>query len=106
MKKMNLLNFKHRYDYGHDWYVQILNTGKHVPRPFKNFSLFQGSVSWNDYPSSPYLQITMGSNGLLGILFWAYKFGFDIDLLSRTWRWDHLEEVDEKETDYLGMDEC
>jgi hypothetical protein len=48
----------------------------------------------------------MGSNGLLGILFWAYKFGFDIDLLSRTWRWDHLEEVDEKETDYLGMDEC
>jgi len=43
----------------------------------------------------------MGSNGLLGILFWAYKFGFDIDLLSRTWRWDHLEEVDEDETELV-----
>jgi hypothetical protein len=48
----------------------------------------------------------MGSNGLLGILFWAYKFGFDIDVLSRTWNWDYMKEVDEKETEYLGMDEC
>ena len=47
----------------------------------------------------------MGSSGLLGILFWAYKFGFDIDVLSRTWNWDYMKEVDEKETEYLGMDE-
>ncbi len=95
---MNIISVKHRYDFGHDWYVQVLHT--------KRWALFQVSVSWNDYPSYPYIQITSGSNGLLGILFWAYKFGFDIDLLSRTWRWDRSEEVDEKETDYLGMDEC
>ena len=90
---MNLIKFKHREDFGHEWYVQIFN--------IKRWSLLQASVSWNDFPSSPYLQITMGSNGLLGILFWAYKFGFDIDLLSRTWRWDHLEEVDEDETELV-----
>jgi len=90
---MRLFKFKHRYDFGHDWYVQILN--------IKRWSLIQLSVSWNDYPSSPYLQITMGSNGLLGILFWAYKFGFDVDLFSRTWNWDYLEEVDEDETELV-----
>jgi len=90
---MKLIKFSKREDFGTDWYAQILN--------IKRWSLLQASVSWNDFPSSPYLQITMGSNGLLGILFWAYKFGFDIDLLSRTWRWDHLEEVDEDETELV-----
>ena len=96
---MNLFNYKHREDFGHDWYVQLLNTGKHVPKFMKNWSLLQASVSWNDYPGWPYLQITFGSNGLFSILFWAYKFGLDIDILSRTWRWDHLETLDEKETE-------
>ena len=86
---MKLIKFKHRYDFGHDWYVQIIN--------IKRWSLLQLSVSWSDYPSFPYFQFTCGSNGLLNILFWAYKFGFDIDVLSRTWRWDYLEKVDEDE---------
>jgi hypothetical protein len=90
---MSLIKFKHREDFGHEVYVQLFN--------FKRWSLLQLSVSWNDYPSFPYLQITMGSNGLLGILFWAYKFGFDIDVISRTWRWDYLEEVDEDETELV-----
>jgi hypothetical protein len=93
MKISRLIKFKHREDFGHEYYVQILN--------IKRKSLLQASVSWNDYPSLPYLQITMGSNGLLGILFWAYKFGFDIDVLSRTWRWDYLEKVDEDETELV-----
>ena len=90
---MNLIKFKHRYDFGHEWYIQILN--------IKRWSLLQASVSWNDYPSWPYIQITFGSNGLLGILFWAYKFGFDIDFISRTWNWDHLEKLDEDETELV-----
>jgi len=90
---MKLIKFKHRYDFGHDWYVQIIN--------IKRWSLLQFSVSWNDYPSWPYIQITFGSNGLLGILFWAYKFGFDIDFISRTWNWDHLEELDEDEIELV-----
>ena len=90
---MNLIKFKHREDFGHEYYVQILN--------IKRRSLLQFSVSWCDYPSWPYIQITSGGNGLLSILFWAYKFGFDIDFLSRTWRWNHLEKLDEDETELV-----
>jgi hypothetical protein len=86
---MKLINFKHREDFGHDWYVQVLNV--------KNWSLFQASVSWNDFPSFPFLQITFGSNGLFSILFWTYKFGLDIDILSRTWKWDYLENIDDQD---------
>jgi hypothetical protein len=85
---MSLIQFKHRYDFGHEVYVQIVNV--------KRWSLLQVSVSWNDYPSLPYLQITSGSNGLLGILFWAYKFGFDVDLFSRTWNWNYMKESEEQ----------
>jgi hypothetical protein len=95
---MNLIQFKHRYDFGHEYYVQVMN--------IKRWSLFQFSVSWNDCPSWPYIQITSGSGTTLGILFWAYKFGVDIDVLSRTWNWDYSDETDEKVDDYLKMDEC
>jgi hypothetical protein len=83
---MNLINFKHREDFGDELYVQILN--------IKRWSLLQVSVSWNDYPGMPYLQITFGSNGFFSILFWIYKFGLDIDILSRTWNWDCMKNID------------
>jgi len=92
---MKLINLKHREDFGHDYYVQILNV--------KKWSLLQASVSWNDYPSWPYLQVTMGSNGLFGIMFWVYKLGFDLDILSRTWRWDYLKKEDEEQHDYTEL---
>jgi len=92
---MKLLNLKHREDFGHDYNVQILNV--------KNWSLLQVSVSWNDHPSLPYLQVTSGSSGLLGVLFWVHRFGLDIDILSRTWRWDFTKEVDEEEYDYTEL---
>jgi hypothetical protein len=96
---MNLINFKHRYDYGHDWYVQILT--------IKRWSLLQISVSWNDYASWPYLQIRSGSGDLVSIIFWVYKFGFDIDFCGRTWKWDYLEKCDEEsDKDFLKADEC
>ena len=87
---MNLIKFTHRRDFGDDWCVQFLNTGKHFPKFFKDRSLLQVSVAWNDYPGWPYIQITSGGNGILSILFWAYKFGLDIDVLARTWNFDHL----------------
>jgi hypothetical protein len=85
---MSLIQLRHRYDFGHEVYIQIVNV--------KRWSLLQVSVSWNDHPSLPYLQITSGSNGLLGILFWAYKFGFDVDLFSRTWNWNYMKESEEQ----------
>ena len=86
---MNLIKFKHRYDFGHDWYVQILN--------IKKYSLLQVSVSWMDQPCLPYIQMSCGNGHLLSILSWAYKFGFDIDLLSRTWNWDYLSDIKDLE---------
>ena len=77
---MSLINFKHREDFGVEYYVQILNV--------KGWSLLQASVSWNDYPGWPYIQIKSGSGSTLSILFWAYKLGFDIGIIERTWRWN------------------
>jgi hypothetical protein len=82
---MNLIKFKHRYDFGHDWYVQIVN--------IKRLSLLQISISWSDYSSWPYLQVKSGTGDVLDILFWVHKFGIDITLIGRTWRWDHIDEV-------------
>ena len=81
---MNLISLKHRYDFGHDFYLQVLNV--------KGWSLLQASVSWNDYPSYPYLQVYLGNGTLFGVLFWCWKFGFDVDILRRTWNFDYLGE--------------
>jgi hypothetical protein len=85
MKKLIQVNY--RYDFGHDVYFQILN--------IKRWSLLQVSVSWNEYGGWPYLQITSGGNGLLCVLFWVYKFGFDVSLASRTWNFDYMKDCKE-----------
>jgi hypothetical protein len=48
-------------------------------------------------PCSPYIQVSCGNGHLLSVLFWAHKFGFDIDVLNRTWNFKRLEELDESE---------
>ena len=88
---MKLISFKHREDFGHDWYVQVLHT--------KQWALFQCSVSWMDFPSWPYLQIKSGTGSTLSILFWAYRFGFDIGVIERTWNWDYIQDIDVEEED-------
>jgi len=79
MKK--LIRFNSRKDYGTDYYIQFLN--------------IRISLSWNDYPSWPYIQITSGSGGLLSFIFWVYKFGLDIDFVSRTWSWNYIKDTEE-----------
>ena len=88
---MKLFRYTHKYDFGHDWCFQVLNV--------KDWSLLQVSVSWNDYPGWPYIQIKSGTGSTFSLLFWAYKFGLDVDILSRTWKWYY-----EKETDYTELD--
>jgi len=85
---MKLFRYNHRYDFGHDYYLQVLTV--------KDWSLLQLSISWNDWPSWPYIQIKSGFGSTLSTCFWVYKFGLDIDILSRTWRWDYR---DEQETE-------
>ena len=74
---MKLINFKHREDFGHEWYVQVFNV--------KGWSLLQASVSWNDYPGWPYIQIKSGTGSTLSIMFWVYKFGLDFDVVGYNW---------------------
>lgn len=81
---MDLIKFKYRKDFGDEYYAQVLNVG--------GWSLLQVSVSWNDYPSWPYIQIKSGTGSTLSVLFWAYKFGFDIGFIERTWNWDYTEQ--------------
>ena len=76
---MKLIKFSHHEDFGHDWYVQVLFT--------KRWALFQGSVSWNDFPSWPYLQMKSGAGDVLNVFFWVYNFGIDVTILGRTWDW-------------------
>ena len=83
---MKLFNFKHTEDWGHDYYAQVLS--------IKGWSLLQVSVSWNTYPDWPYIQIKSGSGSTLSILFWAYRFGLDVDTLSRTWKWYYEQETE------------
>ena len=85
---MSIIKFNKREDFGTDYYVQVLNIRK--------WSLLQVSVSWNDYASLPYLQITFGSNGFFSILSWVGKFGFDADLLSRTWNFDYMNSINDE----------
>jgi hypothetical protein len=55
---MSIINFKHREDYGHDWYAQVLNV--------RRWSVLQVSVSWNEYPAWPYYTNQIGK--------WNYAF--------------------------------
>jgi hypothetical protein len=80
---MKLLQFKHRKDWGQEFYSQFLIT--------QRWTLLQVSVSWYDDASGPYFSLTMGSNGLFSVMFWIYKFGFDIGFIERTWNWDEID---------------
>ena len=74
---MKLIKFSKQKDYGHDLNVQVLFT--------KQWALFQGSLSWSDYRSLPFLQIQFGMGGLMTVLFQCHRFGFSIGLFERTW---------------------
>ena len=86
---MKLISFKHREDYGHEWYVQVFHT--------KRWALLQASVSWNDYAGWPYIQIKSGTGTLLSIMFWVYRFGFDIGVCEHTWNFEYLKDLDVEE---------
>jgi hypothetical protein len=87
---MKLISFKKREDFGTEIYAQIFYT--------KRWALLQVSVSWNDFPGWPYLQIKSGTGSLLSILFWVYKFGFDVGLIERTWDWERLEALEDEDS--------
>lgn len=84
---MKLISFKHREDYGHEWYVQVLHN--------KRWALLQASVSWNEYPSWAFVQVKSGMGTLLSIMVCVYKLGFDIGVCEHTWNFEYFNEVKE-----------
>jgi hypothetical protein len=90
---MKLISFKHREDYGHEWYVQIIHN--------KRWALLQTSFSWNDYAGWPFVQIKSGTGTLLSVMFWVYRFGFDIGVCEHTWNFEYLKDLDVEEDETI-----
>ena len=86
---MKLISFKHKVDYGDEWYVQILHN--------KRWALLQASVSWNEFESWPYVQVRTGMGSLLSIMVCVYKLGFDIGFCEHTWNFEYLKDLDVEE---------
>jgi hypothetical protein len=42
----------------------------------------------------PSISQLSGTGSTLSILFWAYKLGFDIGILERTWDWGRVDNFD------------
>jgi len=82
---MKLISFKHREDYGHEWYVQVLHN--------KRWALLQASVSCNEYPSWAFVQVKSGMGTLLSIMVCVYKLGFDIGVCEHTWNFEYLNDL-------------
>ena len=77
MKLFKFFDFKTRSDYGKDYYFTFLKGQK--------YSLIQVSFSICEYASFPYVQVNIGMGKLFGFFVYAWKFGADIDILSRNW---------------------
>ena len=74
---MKLIEFGNKEDFGDEWWVCILKG--------RDWTLFQGSVSWSVYGSGPYLQMSIGYGRLLSVIFTLGRFGFDFEVLGRNW---------------------
>ena len=74
---MRIFSYKTRDDYGKDFYFTFLKGRK--------YSLLQASFSVCEYASFPHIQISMGGGKLFGIFVYVWKFGADVDFVSRNW---------------------
>jgi len=74
---MKLLDYYSKEDFGVEHIFTILKGKKR--------SFLQLSLDWSGYPGNFYLQIGIGNNRLIDILFWCWKFGFAFELFGITW---------------------
>ena len=75
---MKFLNYTKKQDYGVEHIFTLIKG--------KRRSFLQVSFDWTEfYPSGPYLQIGIGNNRLIDILFWCWKIGFAFELFGVTW---------------------
>lgn len=74
---MKLAQYYKKEDFGTE-HVFVLLKGK-------NRSLVQLGLSFDDYASFPYLQISFGRYYLIDILFSCWRFGLALEILSSNW---------------------
>jgi hypothetical protein len=74
---VKLFDYRKNEDWGKDYYFTFLKGRK--------YSLLQASFSVCEYPSFPHIQISMGGGKLFGIFVYVWKFGADVDFVSRNW---------------------
>ena len=74
---MKLFDYYKKEDYGMEHIFTLLKGKKR--------SFIQLSLDWSDYPAGHYLQISLGNNRLIDILFWCWKGGFCLELFGFTW---------------------
>ena len=72
---MKLIQFKHREDFGHDFYITLFR--------FKEGYLFQGCFYTAEYGRKfPYFSLVMGSGRIFEINFSFLKFGFRLSFIA------------------------
>ena len=76
---MKLFECATRDDWGRDYYFSLLKG--------KRYTALQVSFSFCETPGYPYLQVSMGMGKLFGIFAFAWKFGVDLGICEKTWRW-------------------
>ncbi len=77
-RKMKVFNFKHREDFGHDFYFTFFKVGR--------WALLQLCVYTAEYGRRfPYLNITMGAGRLFEVCFSFWKVGFNFEFICKSW---------------------
>jgi hypothetical protein len=77
-KQMKLVSFRKDNDWGKDYYLTILQ--------IKRWCLIQSCFTFAVYGGRfPYFNITMGGGRLIAISFDVLKYGFCVEIISRSW---------------------
>lgn len=88
---MKLIDFKSKYDFGHEVIISLLKGEK--------YSVLQLSLDWNDYGGCPYLQISSGMGRVFSFLLSVGRFGISFDIAGYTWPDSHMVYDEDEEAD-------
>jgi hypothetical protein len=71
---MKLLDYFHTYDYGHEWYLNILCT--------RWFNLLQFNVDWSEWVGRPLLLINFLGESFCGFTLSLYRLTISFDFFA------------------------
>lgn len=74
---MKLIEFKRKYDFGHEFVFCILRR--------REWALFQLSLDFNDYGGWPYFQLSSGMGRAICFLLTIWRLGVSFDIAGYAW---------------------